>query len=92
VTDFEDAVLEVITLLDRGEVVTYGEVADQAGFPGAARAVGTVLRNCDGEVPWWRVVGAGGLIRTPGKERQADLLRSEGILVVDGKVVDTRNR
>jgi methylated-DNA-protein-cysteine methyltransferase related protein len=92
VTDFEDAVLEVIISLERGEVVTYGEVADQAGFPGAARAVGTVLRNCDGEVPWWRVVGAGGLIRTPGKERQADLLRSEGILVMDGKVVDTGNR
>ena len=91
-TDFEDAVLEVITSLDHGEVVTYGEVADQAGFPGAARAVGTVLRNCDGDVPWWRVVGAGGLIRTPGKERQADLLKSEGILVMDGKVVDTGNR
>ena len=91
-TDFEDAVLGVITSLERGEVVTYGGVADQAGFPGAARAVGTVLRNCDGEVPWWRVVGAGGLIRTPGKERQEDLLRSEGILVMDGKVVGVRNR
>jgi methylated-DNA-protein-cysteine methyltransferase-like protein len=92
VTDFEDAVLEVIMSVGRGEVVTYGEVADQAGFPGAARAVGTVLRNCDGEIPWWRVVGAGGLIRTPSKERQADLLRSEGILVMDGKVVHVRNR
>lgn len=91
-TDFEDAVLEVITSLVRGEVVTYGEVADQAGFPGAARAVGTVLRTCDGDVPWWRVVGAGGVIRTPGKERQADLLRSEGFLVVEGKVVGGRNR
>lgn len=91
-TVFEDAVLEVITSLEPGEVVTYGEVADQAGFPGAARAVGTVLRTCDGDIPWWRVVGAGGLIRTPGKERQACLLRSEGILVVGGKVVGTRNR
>ncbi len=91
-TAFEDAVLEVITSLERGEVVTYGEVADQAGFPGAARAVGTVLRTCDGDVPWWRVVGAGGVIRTPGKERQADLLKSEGVLVMDGKVVGARNR
>jgi len=92
VTRFEDAVLEVINSLEIGELVTYGEVADQAGFPGAARAVGTVLRNCDGDVPWWRVVGAGGLIRTPGKERQADLLEREGILVVGGKVVGVRNR
>jgi methylated-DNA-protein-cysteine methyltransferase-like protein len=92
VTAFEDAVLDVINSLEKGEVVTYGEVADQAGFPGAARAVGTVLRTCDGKVPWWRVVGAGGHIRTPVKERQADLLRSEGILVIDGKVVGIRNR
>jgi methylated-DNA-protein-cysteine methyltransferase-like protein len=92
VTHFEDAVLGVIKSLEHGEVVTYGEVADQAGFPGAARAVGTVLRTCDGTVPWWRVVGAGGHIRTPSKARQVDLLRSEGILVVDGKVVGIRNR
>ena len=91
-TAFEDAVIEVITSLQFGEVVTYGEVADQAGFPGAARAVGTVLRNCDGDVPWWRVVGAGGFIRTPGQEKQADRLRSEGVLIMEGKVVDTRNR
>jgi len=92
VTAFEDAVIDVIGSLEPGEVVTYGEVADQAGFPGAARAVGTVLRNCDGEIPWWRVVGAGGLIRTPRRVKQADLLRSEGILVAGGKVMVTRNR
>jgi methylated-DNA-protein-cysteine methyltransferase-like protein len=73
-------------------VVTYGEVAAQAGYPGAARAVGTVLRTCDGEVPWWRVVGAGGQIRTPSIEHQADLLRAEGVLVIAGKVATIRNR
>lgn len=91
-TDFEEAVLEAIRSLDRGEVVTYGEVAEQAGYPGAARAVGTVLRNCDGDVPWWRVVGAGGIIRTPDRVRQAELLGAEGILVMAGKVVGSRNR
>lgn len=91
-TAFEDAVLEVISSLEPGEVVTYGEVADQAGFPGAARAVGTVLRNCDGDIPWWRVVGAGGLIRTPRRVKQADLLVGEGILVAGGKVVGIRHR
>ena len=90
-TVFEDAVLEVIRSLGPGEVVTYGEVADQAGFPGAARAVGTVLRNCDGEIPWWRVVGAGGSIRTPPRVRQAELLRKEGVPVVAGKVTVVRN-
>ena len=91
-TGFEEAVLDTIRSLDRGEVVTYGEVAEQAGYPGAARAVGTVLRNCDGDVPWWRVVGAGGTIRTPDRVRQAELLRAEGILVMAGKVVGARER
>lgn len=91
-TAFEEAVLEVIGSLGRGEVVTYGEVADQAGFPGAARAVGTVLRNCEDGVPWWRVVGAGGSIRTPPRVGQADLLREEGVPVVAGKVAVVRNR
>jgi methylated-DNA-protein-cysteine methyltransferase-like protein len=92
VTRFEDRVLEVIFSLRPGEVVTYGEVAEQAGFPGAARAVGTVLRNCDEGVPWWRVVGAGGQIRTPPRVGQGRLLRNEGVLVVGGKVMTVRNR
>jgi alkylated DNA nucleotide flippase Atl1 len=54
--------------------------------------VGTILRTSDLDLPWWRVVGAGGLIRTPQPERQAELLAREGILVVGGKVVGVRNR
>jgi methylated-DNA-protein-cysteine methyltransferase-like protein len=92
VTRFEDTVLAVICSLGPGEVVTYGEIADQAGFPGAARAVGTVLRHCDDGVPWWRVVGAGGRIRTPERVRQAELLGKEGVLVLGGKVVAVGNR
>lgn len=79
--DFEQAVIRVLLSLDEGEVVTYGEVADQAGFPGAARAVGTVLRHTTVDIPWWRVVGAGGHIRTPEPGRQAALLRAEGVKV-----------
>ncbi len=82
----------VIGGLQPGEVVTYGEVAEQAGYPGAARAVGTVLRNCDDEIPWWRVVGSGGAIRTPSRVMQADRLRSEGVLIVAGKVTAIGNR
>lgn len=89
VTQFEDAVTAVISSLEPGDVVTYGEVAAEAGFPGAARAVGTLLRNSDG-LPWWRVVGAGGRIRTPEPARQIRLLTDEGVLVVGGRVVEVR--
>lgn len=82
---FEEAVVAVIASLKPGDVVTYGEVAAEAGYPGAARAVGGVLRTSEG-LPWWRVVGAGGHIRTPDPGRQIRLLTDEGVLVVNGRV------
>jgi methylated-DNA-protein-cysteine methyltransferase-like protein len=82
---FEDAVVAVLNDLQSGEVVTYGEVAAEAGYPGAARAVGNVLRSVDG-LPWWRVVNASGRL-VPGHEtRQAELLRAEGVTVSRGRV------
>ena len=86
-TDFEAAVLTVLGSLRPGEVVTYGEVAEQAGHPGAARAVGTLLRVTTEEVPWWRVVAAGGVLRSPSPSRQAELLAREGVEVRNGRVV-----
>lgn len=86
-TEFEDSALQVIAGLVAGEVVTYGEVAAEAGFPGAARAVGSLLRKTGADVPWWRVVGAGGHLRSPDPARQARLLADDGVLVVNGKVV-----
>ncbi len=84
-TDFEEAVIAVIESLEPGDVVTYGEVAAEAGFPGAGRAVGTLLSKSEG-LPWWRVVGAGGRIRTPVETGQARRLTDEGVLIVNGRV------
>ena len=84
--DFTEDVTRVISSLQPGDVVTYGEVAAEAGYPGAARAVGTLLRNSEG-LPWWRVVGSGGRIRTPNPERQIKLLTDEGVLIVNSRVV-----
>lgn len=85
-TAFADAVIAVISALEPGDVVTYGEVAAEAGYPGAARAVGGILRTSEG-LPWWRVVGAAGRLRTPDPVRQARLLADEGVLIVNGRVV-----
>ena len=54
---FEADVLGVLQCLRPGDVVSYGEVAEEAGHPGAARAVGNILRDGD-DLPWWRVVTA----------------------------------
>lgn len=85
-TRFEEAVTAVIASLRPGEVLTYGEVAAEAGHPGAGRAVGSFLRRCQVDLPWWRVVGAGGRLRTPVPDRQAELLRAEGVTVDAGRV------
>ena len=85
-TDFEDRVAAVLGALKPGEVVTYGEVAEEAGSPRAARAVGNILARSDG-LPWWRVVTSTGRL-VPGHEReQARRLRSEGVRVTGQRVV-----
>jgi methylated-DNA-protein-cysteine methyltransferase related protein len=58
VTELERAIETVLRALRPGDVVTYGEVAEEAGFPGRARAVGRFLAGSGGELPWWRVVNA----------------------------------
>jgi methylated-DNA-protein-cysteine methyltransferase-like protein len=75
---FEHQVLEVLRRLTPGEVATYGEVAEWAGFPGRARAVGRILAMTDEEIPWWRVVGAGGRLVSPTWAEQKALLIGEG--------------
>jgi methylated-DNA-protein-cysteine methyltransferase related protein len=87
VSGFEEAVVRVLRSLRPGEVVTYGEVAAEAGFPGAARAVGRILAMSDGDLPWWRVVTAAGRL-VPGHEvEHARRLRAEGVAVAQGHVV-----
>ncbi len=86
---FEGDVRRVLAGLGRGTVMTYGEVALEAGHAGAARAVGTVLSRGGPGLPWWRVVTSTGRL-VPGHEReQAGLLRAEGVRVADGRVVMT---
>ncbi|MCP3977117.1 MAG: MGMT family protein [bacterium] len=82
---FTEAVIEVLNRLEPGEVMAYGEVAAEAGFPGAARAVGTLLRKTPG-LPWWRVVAASGRLVPGGEPDHAARLRSEGVKVRNGKV------
>lgn len=83
--EFAAHVEAVIALVPAGTVVTYGEVAADAGFPGAARAVGNVLAGSQG-LPWWRVVTATGRLVPGMEQRHAQLLRAEGVPVRDRRV------
>jgi len=76
----------VVDRLPPGEVASYGEVAAEAGYPGAARAVGTYLRDHGGAHPWWRVVGTDGRLLAGHAAEQARRLAAEGVTVHDGRV------
>jgi methylated-DNA-protein-cysteine methyltransferase-like protein len=90
--DFAERVRAVIGGLRPGEVVTYGEVALEAGAPRSARAVGRLLSTeASRDLPWWRVVTSTGRL-VPGHERRhARLLRAEGVKITRGRV-DNRQR
>lgn len=79
--DLQRAIEEVLRSLEPGDVVTYGEVAEEAGWPGRSRAVGRVLSTGGAAFPWWRVVNAAGRL-VPGHEaEQARRLAEEGVAV-----------
>jgi methylated-DNA-protein-cysteine methyltransferase related protein len=84
--EFAEQAEAVIRALRPGEVVTHGEVAADAGRPGAARAVGHLLATQSADLPWWRVVAANGRL-VPGHEAEhARRLAAEGVTVVNGRV------
>jgi methylated-DNA-protein-cysteine methyltransferase related protein len=91
VTEFERRVTAVIAALRPGEVTTYGEVAEEAGYPGAARAVGNILAESEG-LPWWRVVAASGRLIRGHEAEQARKLRAEGVSVSHTHVVRPSRR
>ncbi len=84
--DRERRIIDVVMALDEGEVTTYGDVAEVAGYPGRSRLVGRILAETIIDVPWWRVVNATGRL-VPGNEgEQTALLLAEDVIVRSGRV------
>jgi methylated-DNA-protein-cysteine methyltransferase related protein len=86
------AIWDIVSMIPRGKVSTYGAVARAAGLPGRARLAGRALRTLPKELnlPWHRVLGAGGRIVFPKDSlqhrEQARRLRAEKVAVKDGRV------
>lgn len=86
----DQAFAETIRSIPRGKVASYGQVAAAAGYPRYHRAVARFLKTAiPGELPWHRVLGAGGEIKLPGRAAAEQRLRlkMEGVTFV-GKRVD----
>lgn len=90
-TPFEEAVVAVVRSTVPGDVLSYGDVAAEAGFPGAARAVGGVLSRIEG-LPWWRIVAASGRLIPHNPREHARRLSAEGIEIRGNKVVRPNTR
>jgi len=80
----------MILSIPPGKVSTYGAVAAAAGYPRYHRAVARLLRTDPlDQLPWHRVLGAGGEIKLPGAaaHEQRARLELEGV-AFSGKRVD----
>ena len=84
---FYDLVYENVKRIPKGKVATYGQIAMMCGSPRASRVVGSALHKNPTPVivPCHRVVNRfGGLAADfafGGKDKQKELLESEGVKV-----------
>lgn len=85
-------IYEAVKKIPKGHVATYGQVAQMAGNPKMARAVGNALhKNPDPEhIPCFRVVNGKGELAGEfafgGEGGQSRLLEEDGIPVENGRV------
>jgi methylated-DNA-protein-cysteine methyltransferase related protein len=88
---FKD-VYEVVKLIPRGRVTSYGAIAHYLGLRSGARMVGWAMHGCPRGVPAHRVVNSSGLLT--GKHHFTDpatmenRLKREGVKVSDDKIID----
>lgn len=85
------AIIRCVAAIPYGQVMSYGEVARQAGYRGRARQVGRILREAgDENLPWHRVLRADGQLGFPKGSRQWQeqraRLREEGVRFRDDRV------
>lgn len=97
-SDFFYMVFEVVRLVPRGRITTYGAIAKYLGMKGSSRMVGWAMNSSQSHhspVPAHRVVNREGLLT--GKNHFAtpklmqELLEKEGVQVKNDKVQNFKN-
>lgn len=86
----EERIWHVVSRIPEGKVATYGQVAELAGLQRRARKVGRAMSLLPqgSRLPWHRVINAAGRVspRGGGEHRQRELLESEGVVFIKGRV------
>ena len=93
-----DRIYEIVRLIPKGQVATYGQIAELANLAGKARVVGYALYRVDLQgldIPWQRVVNVKGKVslsplRFGTDYLQRSLLESEGIIFNGTDQIDLR--
>jgi len=93
--DFFKRVFEVVKLIPKGKVTTYGHIAKCLGTAKSSRMVGWAMNsshNVDSAIPAHRVVNRKGLLtgrmhfNTP--DEMSEKLEKEGIVVKENQIVN----
>lgn len=88
--DFFTNVYEVVRLIPKGRVTSYGAIANYLGVKSSARMVGWAMNRCPRRLPAHRVVNSAGLLTgkhhfdTPSAMQSR--LEKEGIIITNDKV------
>jgi methylated-DNA-protein-cysteine methyltransferase-like protein len=89
-SDFFGDVYEVVRLVPRGRVTSYGAIAHYLGVKSSARMVGWAMHTCPKGVPAHRVVNSAGMLSGKHAFKTSTtmevLLRKEGVLVKNDKI------
>lgn len=90
--EFTQNIYTILSYMEKGKLITYGQLASQAGYPAHSRHVGKILARLPKEtrLPWFRVVNSQGKISLQGDAfiRQKKLLEEDGIKITDdGKIM-----
>lgn len=94
-SDKDKRIWKTVACIPRGQVATYGQIADLAGCGRAARMVGRSLGKAPAsrKLPWHRVINASGRISLPVDSKayrtQRQRLLAEGV-EFRGQRVDLR--
>lgn len=84
-SEYAEAVLDVVASIPGGSVMTYGDIAEVLGS-GGPRTVGAVMSLFGSDVPWWRVIRAGGHPPRGHEDEALARWRSESTPLVGGPV------
>jgi methylated-DNA-protein-cysteine methyltransferase-like protein len=90
--NFFENVYDVVRLVPKGRITTYGAVAAYLGAKSSSRMVGWAMNGSPKDVPAHRVVNRNGLLTGKHHFKSPDMmekkLKREGVKVIDDKVQD----